>query len=229
MIGQSNMAGRGDLNDVPPIRNPHCFMLRMGRWQPMSEPINPDRPIFAGRFRSGVSLAASFADAYARRFNREVGLIPCADGGTRLEEWLPGTVLFDHAVLMTRLALRTSELKGILWHQGENDSTDPEDLLAYPARFQTLVQGLRQALQAPSLPVLAGELADPLAPAWKTEGREHIFNEQLAKLPEQISNLSIVPAADLPLKDDGIHFSAASCRKLGLRYFDAYVAMTQPR
>jgi len=33
MIGQSNMAGRGNIEDVPPIRNPKCLMLRMGRWQ----------------------------------------------------------------------------------------------------------------------------------------------------------------------------------------------------
>ena len=42
MIGQSNMAGRGDFGEVEPISNPMCYMLRMGRWQRMSEPINPD-------------------------------------------------------------------------------------------------------------------------------------------------------------------------------------------
>ena len=31
MIGQSNMAGRGNLTDVPPIDNDLCFMLRNGR------------------------------------------------------------------------------------------------------------------------------------------------------------------------------------------------------
>ena len=46
MIGQSNMAGRGDFGEVEPISNPMCYMLRMGRWQRMSEPINPDRAIF---------------------------------------------------------------------------------------------------------------------------------------------------------------------------------------
>ena len=34
MIGQSNMAGRGEFADVEPIRNDLCYMLRMGRWQP---------------------------------------------------------------------------------------------------------------------------------------------------------------------------------------------------
>ena len=108
MIGQSNMAGRGDLGQVKPIHNPLCYMLRMGRWQPMCEPVNPDRAIFEGIFRSGVSLAASFADEYARKFQTPVGLIPCADGGTQISQWMPGEILFDNAVHCARLALRTT-------------------------------------------------------------------------------------------------------------------------
>lgn len=66
MIGQSNMAGRAELNEVEPIINGHCFMLRMGKWVTMSEPINPDRGI-NGEFFSGISLGASFADGYAKK------------------------------------------------------------------------------------------------------------------------------------------------------------------
>lgn len=36
MIGQSNMAGRGEFGEVEPISNNKCFMLRMGRWQLMN-------------------------------------------------------------------------------------------------------------------------------------------------------------------------------------------------
>ena len=53
MLGQSNMAGRGDFGEVEEINNPLCYMLRNGRWQPMSEPINPDRHVF-GYLHSGV-------------------------------------------------------------------------------------------------------------------------------------------------------------------------------
>ena len=63
MIGQSNMAGRGAFADVEKIKNPNCYMLRMGRWQPMSEPINTDRKIFGGGTHSGIGLGASFADS----------------------------------------------------------------------------------------------------------------------------------------------------------------------
>ena len=50
MIGQSNMAGRGFIHEVPPIYNERIQMLRNGRWQMMTEPINYDCPA------SGISL-----------------------------------------------------------------------------------------------------------------------------------------------------------------------------
>ena len=103
LIGQSNMAGRGDLKAVVPIRDPHIKMLRNGRWQNMSEPINYDRPF------AGVGLAASFAMAWCEKHpGEEIGLIPCADGGSSLDEWMPGTALFDHMAAQVKLAQRIS-------------------------------------------------------------------------------------------------------------------------
>ena len=56
LIGQSNMAGRGELDKAQKINTAHIHVLRNGRWQPMFRPINPDRPF------SGVNLAESFAE-----------------------------------------------------------------------------------------------------------------------------------------------------------------------
>ena len=99
LVGQSNMAGRGDLTPENTITAPDCFMLRMGRWQPMSEPINVDRAVAEGAVpRSGANLAASFAAQLQKETGAKIGLIPCADGGTRISQWQPGEVLFDHIV-----------------------------------------------------------------------------------------------------------------------------------
>ena len=92
MVGQSNMAGRGIPKEVEPIKNQNVYVLRNGRWIPMYVPVNPDRA------RAGISLAESFADAYEKRHGVKVGLVPCADGGTCLDQWAPGEVLFDNAV-----------------------------------------------------------------------------------------------------------------------------------
>ena len=222
MIGQSNMAGRGDFGQVKPIRNPLCYMLRMGRWQPMCEPVNPDRAIFDGKFRSGISLAASFADSYAHSNQRPVGLIPCADGGTKLEQWMPGQILYDHALLQAKLAMRTSDLKAILWHQGESDCQSDDDVQTYAVRFREMITRLRSDLGMAEIPLVIGEIPHTIGESWKTEGRETRLNEILRQLARELPNFAIASSEGLTLKSDGIHFDSASCRELGNRYFAAY-------
>lgn len=54
LIGQSNMAGRGFLNEAAPIYNENIFMLRNGRWQMMTEPIHFDRSVAGGIICTGM-------------------------------------------------------------------------------------------------------------------------------------------------------------------------------
>lgn len=221
MIGQSNMAGRGEFRDVAPIENEACFMLRMGRWQKMREPINPDRPIFEGRFHSGVSLGASFADRIAQETGGRVGMIPCADGGTALREWMPGEVLFDHAVMMTRLAMRSSRLSGILWHQGESYCRS-EGVATYKARFIEMIMAMRCALGDETLPVLIGELAHAYGAEWKMGDSPKQLNRIFYEIAEELPQCAVVSSEALPLKPDGLHFSASALRTFGERYAEAY-------
>lgn len=84
LIGQSNMAGRGFINDVPKITNERIHMLRNGRWQMMAEPLNYDRSV------AGVGLAGSFSEAWlSKNAEDTIGLIPCAEGGSSIDEWAP--------------------------------------------------------------------------------------------------------------------------------------------
>jgi len=221
MIGQSNMAGRGEFADVPPIRNDRCFMLRMGRWQPMSEPINVDRDILHILYHSGVCLAASFADEMAKFTGWEVGLIPCADGGTTISQWQPGGLLFDHAVMTAKLALRTSTLAGIIWHQGESDCRDfdPE---AYSRLFLNTMNTLRRELNAEQLPLVIGEIPLSISTQWNLGDIPRQMNELLHRLAGQLPCCDIVSTGDLEMKPDGIHFNSVSLRKLGVRYFEKY-------
>ena len=222
LIGQSNMAGRGEFADVEPIVNPSCFMLRMGRWQKMAEPINPDRDIFKILYHSGVGLSASFADEYAKHTGENVGLIPCADGGTSITQWQSGEILFDHAVMMTKLAMRTSTFGGILWHQGETDCRSEETFLPYRERFLTMITALRRELGAEELPLLLGELSENIcAPKWQLGDRAVWFNQMLHELEQELPMCRVVSAKDLTLKPDGLHFNSVSLREFGKRYFDA--------
>ena len=115
----------------------------------MFRPINPDRS------SSGVSLAESFAEAYSKKHDVDVGLICCADGGTKLAQWMPGELLFDHAVFQAKLAQRTSEIVGVLWHQGEGDCTE-ELCSTYQQRLEVMIRALRKELNLQKVPVILG-------------------------------------------------------------------------
>jgi len=224
MIGQSNMAGRGNIGDVEPIDNNRCFMLRMGRWQKMAEPVNPDRSISGVKFASGVSLATSFADELCKKTNSEIGLIPCADGGTKISQWQKGELLFDHAVYMSSLAMRTSEIRGILWHQGESDCCADENVEEYKEKFINMITELRIALKNEKLPVLIGELSEDLTDElWRTNNRPSRLNKVFYEIEKELPLCKVVSAKGLKLKEDGIHFDAKSLRIFGKRYCEKYL------
>lgn len=218
MIGQSNMAGRGFLNDVPPIQDDGIKMLRNGRWQVMSEPVNYDRPF------SGVGPAASFAWAWRRKHpEEEIGLIPCADGGSSLNEWMPGEALFDHAVMQAKLARRISRIDGILWHQGETDC--PEACIAvYEEKLETMLAALRETLDLPDVPFLMGGLGDylPDCAAHDYYANAPMLTERLKHFAAVHEHCFFVTAAGLSCNPDMLHFNAKSQRIFGLRYFAAF-------
>lgn len=212
------MAGRGYLPDVKPIIDEHIKVLINGRWQIMWEPVNPDRPT------SGISLAASFAAAHRLSFqNIEVGLIPCAEGGSSLNEWTKGGELFDHAVAEAKLAMCSSELKGILWHQGESDSFQGL-FKTYQQRLSMVENAFREELGCPDIPFIVGGLGDFLANGrygkYFTEYED--INKVLQTFAEAQANRYYVSAAEFTGNRDGLHFDAKSLRRFGIRYFEAY-------
>ncbi|PSK93239.1 sialate O-acetylesterase [Taibaiella chishuiensis] len=222
MIGQSNMAGRGFVQEAPPVFDEHIKMLRNGRWQTMWEPVNYDRPT------SGISLAASFAAAWRlQHSDGEIGLIPCAEGGASLKDWAVGGALFDHAVSQARLALRDSKLAGILWHQGESDCF-PELAATYAARLEVIIDALRSELDAPGVPLIVGGLGDYLASGIYGQYFQSypLINTALQDFAHAHAHCYFVSAAGLSANPDGIHFNAASLRVFGLRYFDAFNRLT---
>lgn len=226
LMGQSNMAGRGNIGDVEKIDNDLCFMYRMMHWIKMEEPINFDS-FLDDEFASGIGLSASFADTYAKTYGTSVGLIPCAKGGAKLAWWMPGTPLFEQAVLFAKTAMRETELKGILWHQGESDCRLPEDFDAYSERFVTIMTEFRKSIGRPNLPVVIGEISNHITDRWGRLPGYQALNQTLHKLAKQIPNCHIVECGDFPLKPDGIHFNAHSLRKMGNLYFEAYQALTE--
>jgi hypothetical protein len=223
MIGQSNMAGRGELSEAPARQCDKLYMLRMGRWQRLEEPVNPDRPIFSGLYHSGVSMASTFADTIALETGLPVGMIPCADGGTRIEQWMPGEVLFDNAVMTTELAGRTARLSGILWHQGESNCRKGDDPEAYGELLYQMLTALRERLG--TVPLLLGELAYRYGANCGIGERNLKLNEVIHRVAAQLPLCAVVSSEGLSMKPDELHFDAAGQAEFGRRYAAAWLRL----
>lgn len=220
IIGQSNMAGRGFIEEAEPLdtNGGKLKVLRNGRWQKMFRPVNPDRNF------SGTCLAESFAKAYSDDHpDVDVGIIPCADGGTSITQWAEGGLLFDNAIYCAKLAMRTSHLVGILWHQGESDARD-EHYPMYFERLTAFMAALRRALGAEELPIVIGGLGDYLCatPERPFLASAKYINADLMRYAEGAPHTAFASAEGLTSNPDLLHFNHRSLMEFGLRYYEAF-------
>ena len=221
LIGQSNMGGRGFKTEVDPISDDRIFVLRNGRWRKMYNPVNPDR------VTSGVNLAETFALSYADYKGVQVGLIPCADGGTSLDQWTVGGLLFDHACYQMELASRTSTIAGVLWHQGESDC-GAESHPFYKQKLAVIMEAFKKKCNLYDVPFLVGGLGDFLEDCPVGEGKFKnyvIINKALEEYANETKMTGFVSAKGLGANPDNMHFSAKALRESGYRYFDEFLKL----
>lgn len=222
LIGQSNMAGRGVIEEAD--REPAsgiCALNKEMAWAPAIDPIHFDKPFV------GTGLGRAFARTL-KQVNpaASIGLIPCAMGGSSLNEWMPGGKLYTDAVRRAREAMKSGRLRGILWHQGESDTVDESLARSYRERWTRFIEALRRDLNAADVPVMVGQLGEF---AYKDRGGTMAFapvvDEQLATLPLHVPHTAFVSSAGLGHKGDKVHFDSASLREFGRRYALAYMSL----
>ncbi|WP_247236448.1 sialate O-acetylesterase [Telluribacter sp. SYSU D00476] len=227
LVGQSNMAGRGAVETEDRTPHPRIWMLnKQEEWVPATEPMHFDKPTVVG-VGPGFAFGRKIAEAFPRR---NIGLIPCAAGGSAIDSWVQGgyhdqtkTYPYDETLVRARAALKNGRLKGIIWHQGESDSS-PEKAEEYAAKLADLIQLLRQELNAPDVPVVVGTLGDfyvAKSPA------AAVVNRALEALPQQVDNTACVSSGGLIHKGDNTHFDSPSARELGRRYAEAMLKLVK--
>ena len=223
LMGQSNMAGRGLLEDVEPIRHERIRVFQDGCWTIAEEPLHHDRPT------AGIGLAMSFARTVLdANPDTDIGLVPRAVGSTPLERWMPGADLYEGAMAAAREAARDGTIKAVLWHQGEHDSKSEADASSYVQRFSGMVATLREQLDAPSMPVIVGELGGYLSER-PDFPHYRIVNAELRKVPDAVPGSAFVNAEGLTDKGDSLHYDARSLRIFGERYAAAYLRLNGGR
>jgi hypothetical protein len=225
LVGQSNMAGRGVVEEQDKTPHPRVLMLsREGKWVPASDPMHFDKP------GAGVGLGKTFGRIIAEANpGITIGLIPCAVGGSPIDAWKPGVFYpptkshpWDDMAKRVATALPAGTLKGILWHQGEGDSL-PELAAAYEAKLHDLIQRLRREVNAPGVPFIAGQMGKFGDMPWTPE--KVVVDQAHRDLPRKVPHTAFVSAEGLSHKGDKVHFDAASYRELGKRYAEVFLKL----
>ncbi|MEX0793525.1 MAG: sialate O-acetylesterase [Pirellulaceae bacterium] len=223
LAGQSNMAGRGRVEEED--RTPHPRVLALnkeGKWMPAVDPLHFDKPKVVG-----VGLGKTFGQIMAEADpDVTIGLIPCAVGGSSIDAWAPGgfhsqppTHPWDDCVKRLEQVADDGVWKGVLWHQGESDGSAAKSA-AYEEKLHAVIARFREVLKQPNLPVVVGELGH-FKDKPESDGRKMV-NLALKTLPTKMPHTAFVPSHGLTDKGDRVHFDAASYRELGKRYAAAY-------
>jgi hypothetical protein len=206
LCGQSNMAGRGVPEEQDKTPHPRVLVLnQQDAWAPAVDPLHWDKPKVAG-VGPGLTFGKTMAEANPKI---TIGLVPCAVGGSPIEQWQPDAKLFKDALARAKLAAPHGVIKGILWHQGESNAANTTE--AYAAKIKNTLEGFRKELNNPTLPIVVGELAD------FKKGYENV-NAALEAVPKNIPHTAFVETKGLKHKGDNLHFDAASEREIGKRY-----------
>jgi len=228
LVGQSNMAGRGTVETEDRTPHPRVLMLnKAAACVPAIDPLHFDKPA------AGVGLGKTFATLYAEAHpGITVGLIPCAVGGSPIDAWKPGEFYkptnshpWDDAIRRAQLAQKSGTIVGILWHQGESDSTD-KLAPGYEAKLHDLIARMRKEVAAPEVPFIVGQMGKFAEAPWNDAKLQ--VDKAHQDLPKKVKGTAFVSAEGLKHRGDKIHFDSPSCREFGKRYYEAFVSLAKP-
>lgn len=219
LAGQSQMAGRGRLEDAPALSTDRVFKFWTNdTWVAASEPVHWD----GGRagFGPGLAFGRAMADAFP---GREIGLVPCAVGGSSIFSWLPGKVHYTNALATVRKAAPAGVLRGVIWHQGEADSWKAATAGGHGLRLRQVVEAFRRDLGVPDLPFVAGEVAGFYADSIVKRGGTpfvDVVNAQSRSAMAALPRCGYVTVEGLchGSRGDIVHFEPNSAAELGRRY-----------
>ena len=177
-----------------------------------------------GERANSIGFAMSFARLFVQTIpaTKKLLLLPCAVGGSSFSDnqWRPGDNLAENykGQIIKALALPgDNRFVGTLWHQGESDTDNETEAIAYTENIKKLIEYIRQIPGAENSFFIAGEMA----PTWVQDNPNRgVVQNIIRSLSSSIGFSAIASAAGL-LTHDGIHFSAAAYRVLGERYFYA--------
>lgn len=241
LAGQSNMEGVGDLENLQPRNEMIHSFDQTDKWVVAEEPLHrlvdaADRVHWRRNAekqpeklegdklqkyilarKKGAGLGLPFASEMFNRTGIPIGLLPCAHGGTSMDQWSPslkdqaGDSLYGSTI--RRIRATGGKVRGILWYQGESDAS-PKAAPEFQKKFEALVASFREDLGISDLRfyyVQIGRFVNDANPTFWNDVQE---SQRLAE--GILKNSGMVAAVDLSL-DDRIHVSTPDLKRLGRR------------
>lgn len=236
-FGQSNMEGYPGIpeSDKEPV-DPRFQALaavdfpevgrEKGHWYNAVPPLcRPNSGLSPADYFGRTLVAALPAD-------KKVGIVSVAVAGARIEvfdestladyaatapDWMKPIIAgyggnpYKYLVDMAKLAQQDGVIKGILLHQGESNTGDPE----WPAKVKRIYENLLRDLDlnAEDVPLIAGEVVSA-----DQGGACASMNAIIGALPETIPTARVVDSEGCPCLDDRLHFTPEGYRMLGKRF-----------
>ena len=236
-FGQSNMEGaaRPEAEDTK-SPGPRFLLMpavddaqrgrTMGKWCEAAAPLC--RP------NTGLTPADWFGRTLIETLpeNIRVGIIHVAIGGIRIEGFMPDQIAeyvktapgwmkgmleaygnnpYERLVTLAKRAQQDGVIKGVLMHQGESNTGDPEWAQKVQSVYDHLLGDLQ--LKPEEVPLLAGEVVQA-----NGEGQCVAMNKQIDELPKTLHTAHVVSSTGCSNGPDKLHFDAAGYRELGRRY-----------
>ena len=236
-FGQSNMEGaaRPEAEDTK-SPGPRFLLMpavddaqrgrTMGKWCEAAAPLCRPNTGLTPADWFGRTLIETLPD------NIRVGVIHVAIGGIRIEGFMPDQITeyvktapgwmkgmleaygnnpYERLVTLAKRAQQDGVIKGVLMHQGESNTGDPEWAQKVQSVYDHLLGDLQ--LKPEEVPLLAGEVVQA-----NGEGQCVAMNKQIDELPKTLHTAHVVSSTGCSNGPDKLHFDAAGYRELGRRY-----------
>lgn len=241
LAGQSNMEGVGNLTDLPrPASEVHSFDTS-DVWGIAKDPLhalrsatdkvhwakNKDGELerltgealekFTANRKKGAGPGLPFAISMYQRTGVPVGLIPCAHGGTSMDQWDPakkaeaGASLYGATI--RRMQAVGGKIKGILWYQGEAEAS-AKLAPVFQAKFEKLIEAFRADTGVANLPFYYVQIGLHVSNGAPLEWNAVQEAQRLVEL--KVPRTGMVAAIDVAL-DDQIHVSTSDQLRIGRR------------
>ncbi len=241
-FGQSNMEGaaRPEAQDLVSA-GPRFLLMpavddaqrgrKMGEWCEATPPLCRPNTGLTPVDYFGRTLVASLPS------NIRVGVIHVAIGGIKIEGFMPEEIAnyvkeapgwmkgmleaydnnpYQRLVDLAKKAQKDGVIKGVLMHQGESNTGDPEWANKVQKVYDRLLGDLKLKPEEVNLYVGGVVQADG-------KGVCIGCNKQINELPQTIHTCQVISSDGCTNGPDRLHFDAAGYRELGCRYGEAVV------